>query len=49
MFPVSLFNVAQYLTDSLRGPVLKTLTTVSAKRKFDGLDEMDGWDGLTVK
>ena len=25
MLPVSLFNVARYLTDSLRGPVLQTL------------------------
>ena len=29
MLPVSLFNVARYLTDSLRGPVLQTLHQIA--------------------
>ena len=36
MLPVSLFNVARYLTDSLRGPVLQTLRR-ARKREFDGM------------
>ena len=36
------FNVARYLTDSLRGPVLQTLRR-ARKREFDGTDgRVDG-------
>ena len=35
------FNVARYLTDSLRGPVLQTLRR-ARKREFDGTDGTDG-------
>ena len=41
MLPVSLFNVARYLTDSLRGPVVQTLRR-ARKREFDGTDGTDG-------
>ena len=40
MLSVSLFNVARYLTDSLRGPLLQTLRR-ARKREFDGV----GWGG----
>ena len=39
------FNVARYLTDSLRGPVLQTLRRAHEVREFDGTDGRDGWDG----
>ena len=32
------FNVARYLTDSLRGPVLQTLRRAHEVREFDGTD-----------
>ena len=35
------FNVARYLTDSLRGPVLQTLRRAHEVREFDGT----GWTG----
>ena len=31
------FNVARYLTDSLRGPVLQTLRRAHEVREFDGI------------
>ena len=34
------FNVARYLTDSLRGPVLQTLRR-ARKREFDGVGRVD--------
>ena len=46
MLPVSLFNVARYLTDSLRGPVLQTLRRAHEVREFDGTGGT-GWTGLT--
>ena len=41
------FNVARYLTDSLRGPVLQTLRRAHEVREFDGTgrDGTDGSDG----
>ena len=39
------FNVARYLTDSLRGPVLQTLRRARSAIWWDGLDGLDGWDG----
>ena len=41
------FNVARYLTDSLRGPVLQTLRRAHEVREFDGTGwtGRDGWDG----
>ena len=39
-----LFNVARYLTDSLRGPVLQTLRRAHEVREFDGTGR-DGRDG----
>ena len=39
------FNVARYLTDSLRGPVLQTLRRAHEVREFDGTDGTDGLDG----
>ena len=36
------FNVARYLTDSLRGPVLQTLRRAHEVREFDGTDGRDG-------
>ena len=41
------FNVARYLTDSLRGPVLQTLRRAHEVREFDGTDGTgrDGTDG----
>ena len=44
MLPVSLFNVARYLTDSLRGPVLQTLRR-ARKREFDGVGRVGRVDG----
>ena len=44
MLPVFFLNVARYLTDSLRGPVLQTLRR--AHEVFDGTDGRDGTDGL---
>ena len=41
------FNVARYLTDSLRGPVLQTLRRAHEVREFDGTDGTDGRDGRT--
>ena len=38
MLPVSLFNVARYLTDSLGGPVLQTLRRARSA-------SLMGWDG----
>ena len=38
------FNVARYLTDSLRGPVLQTLRPAHEVREFDGT----GRTGRTV-
>ena len=38
MLSVSIFNVARYLTDSLRGPVLQTLRRAHEVREFDGTD-----------
>ena len=40
------FNVARYLTDSLRGPVLQTLRRAHEVREFDGTGRTDGTDGL---
>ena len=37
MLSVTLFNVARYLTDSLRGPVLQTLRRAHEVREFDGI------------
>ena len=40
------FNVARYLTDSLRGPVLQTLRRAHEVREFDGTDgrtDGTGW------
>ena len=37
------FNVARYLTDSLRGPVLQTLRRAHEVREFDGTDGLDGY------
>ena len=37
MLSVTLFNVARYLTDSLRGPVLQTLRRAHEVREFDGM------------
>ena len=45
MLPVSLFNVARYLTDSLRGPVLQTLRRART-REFDGVGRTGWTDGL---
>ena len=45
MLSVTLFNVARYLTDSLRGPVLQTLRRAHEVREFDGTDGRDGLDG----
>ena len=47
MLSVTLFNVARYLTDSLRGPVLQTLRRAHEVREFDGTgrDGRDGTDG----
>ena len=47
MLSVTLFNVARYLTDSLRGPVLQTLRRAHEVREFDGTgrDGTDGRDG----
>ena len=39
------FNVARYLTDSLRGPVLQTLRRAHEVREFDGTDGTDGTGG----
>ena len=39
------FNVARYLTDSLRGPVLQTLRRAHEVREFDGTGRTDGLDG----
>ena len=49
MLSVTLFNVARYLTDSLRGPVLQTLRRAHEVREFDGTDGRDGtgWTGGT--
>ena len=44
------FNVARYLTDSLRGPVLQTLrrarsaSLMGRDGRTDGRDGRDGWD-----
>ena len=43
-----MFNVARYLTDSLRGPVLQTLRRGHEVPEFDGTDGRDGRDGWTV-
>ena len=40
MLSVSLFNVARYLTDSLRGPVLQTLRRA---RLMGGTGRIDGY------
>ena len=45
MLSVTLFNVARYLTDSLRGPVLQTLRRAHEVREFDGTDGRVGRDG----
>ena len=46
MLSVTLFNVARYLTDSLRGPVLQTLRRARSASLMGrvGLDGLDGWD-----
>ena len=41
------FNVARYLTDSLRGPVLQTLRRAHEVREFDGTDGTGRTDGRT--
>ena len=41
------FNVARYLTDSLRGPVLQTLRRAHEVREFDGTDGRTGRTGRT--
>ena len=49
MLSVTLFNVARYLTDSLRGPVLQTLRRAHEVREFDGTDgRTDGTDTKSV-
>ena len=53
MLPVSLFNVARYLTDSLRGPVepygeRTKCASLMGLDGWDGLDGLDGLDGWTV-
>ena len=42
------FNVARYLTDSLRGPVLQTLRRAHEVREFDGTGGTGWTDGWTV-
>ena len=39
------FNVARYLTDSLRGPVLQTLRRAHEVREFDGTGRVGRVDG----
>ena len=50
MLSVSIFNVARYLTDSLRGPVLAHYSEADrpSLMGWDGMDGwMDGWDGIS--
>ena len=49
MLSVSIFNVARYLTDSLRGPVLAHYSEADRPSLMGWLGWMgwkDGWDGM---
>ena len=46
MLPVSLFNVARYLTDSLRGPAIALRQRKKGRRAQASLMGRDGRDGL---
>ena len=46
MLSVSIFNVARYLTDSLRGPVLAHYSEADRPSLMGWDGWMDGWDGM---